>query len=71
MALTPAVSSDQIRAGILLVEHPTPNRVGLMAVHAAEDHLVAIDAEDITIISMRRKPSRMLSVSPADLTWAS
>src|SRR6476620_11336378 len=24
---------DQIRAGVLLVEHPTPNRMGLMPIH--------------------------------------
>src|SRR6185312_5455373 len=40
---------DQIRAGVLLVEHPTPNRVGLMPIHPAEDHLIAIDSQDVAI----------------------
>src|SRR4051812_46597190 len=40
---------DQIGAGILFVEHPTPNGVDFMPVHAPEDHPVAIDAENVAI----------------------
>src|SRR6476620_1962545 len=46
---TCSLHHDQICAGVLLVEHPTPNRVGLMPIHSAEDHLTAIDAQDVAI----------------------
>ena len=38
---------DQVGSGVLLVEHPAFDRVDLMSVYAAEDHLSPVDLEDV------------------------
>ncbi len=42
-----ALHGDEVLAGELLVEHPPTDRVGLVAVHAAEDQPVAVHQEAV------------------------